>query len=132
MTTEYVYMEPEAAAEWIRQQQAAGMTLDVEQVGADEPEHPTQEQRYRWANARTAAALLTGAPYVYLTDPDAAHGDDLYGDLILITWRGQEIVCPVPVVVEMLHPDPYAWYGEPDATVPGLIGYPPTEYRERE
>ena len=95
-------------------------------------EHPTEEQRHLWANARTAHALLSGAPYVYVSDPNAAHEDDLYGDLIIVTWRGQEVVCPVPVVVSMLHPNPYEWYGEPEATVPALIGYAPTEYRERE
>ena len=94
-------------------------------------EHPTQEQRHRWANARTAHALLSGAPYVYVSDPNAVHEDDVWGDLILVNWRGQEVVCPVPVVVDMLHPDPYAWYGEP-GTVPELIGYAPVEYRERE
>ena len=96
-----------------------------------EPVHPTQEQRHLWANARMAHALLSGAPYTYLWDPSAQHDDDVWGDLILVNWKGQEIVCPVPVVIDMLHPDSYTWYGS-SQTVAELIGYAPVEYRERE
>ena len=109
--------------------QAAAQIEDQEPE--PEPEHPTQEQRHVWANARTAHALLSGAPYVYLYDELLNLEDNVYMDLILVTWRGQEIVCPVPIVIDMIHPDSYTWYGT-GQTVADLIGYPPTEYRERE
>lgn len=109
--------------------QAAAQIEDQEPE--PEPVHPTQEQRHLWANARMAHALLSGAPYTYLWDPSAQHDDDVWGDLILVNWKGQEIVCPVPVVIDMLHPDSYTWYGS-SQTVAELIGYAPVEYRERE
>lgn len=94
-------------------------------------ENQKQEQNYKWANARTAAALLTGAPYIYVYDQFCVDENDIYGDLILVTWRGQQIVCPVPVVVEMLADDLDGWYADEKQNIPTLIGYAPAEYRER-
>jgi len=91
---------------------------------------PTQEQRHLWANARTAHALLSGAPYVYLEDDPG--GDEVYYDLILVNWRGKEVVCPVPVVVEMLHSNPHEFYSDPEQNIVTLIGYRPDEYRIRQ
>lgn len=110
---------------------AAQAAAQIEAQDAEpEPEHPTQEQRHLWANARTAHALLSGSPYVYLEDDP--EGDEVYYDLILINWKGQEVVCPVPVVINMLHPEPHMFYSDPEQNIVTLIGYRPDEYRLRQ